>query len=56
MVITVNKDTTPKDLDAALKKLHQDKNKKGLAKYYGKLKGTFGDGMLYQKKLRDEWS
>ncbi len=49
MVITINKDTTPKELDLALKKLHQDKKKKGLTKYYGKLKGAFGDGMLYQK-------
>jgi hypothetical protein len=51
MVITINKDTKAEDLDKALKKLQKTK-KKGMSSFYGKLKGTFGDGLEYQKKLR----
>ena len=29
--------------------------KKRLGDYYGKLKGIYGDGLAYQKKLRSEW-
>jgi hypothetical protein len=25
------------------------------SKYAGKLKGLYGDGLKYQKKVRDEW-
>ena len=24
--------------------------------FYGKIKGVFGEGHVYQKKLRNEWS
>jgi hypothetical protein len=56
MVITINKDTKSEEIAAALKKLDQTKKKSGLSAYYGKLKGVFGDGLQYQKKVRDEWS
>jgi hypothetical protein len=56
MVITINKDTKAEDIDAALKKLDKSKKKVSLSDYYGKLKGSFGDAMEYQKKVRDEWS
>ena len=56
MVITINKETKSEEIDAALKKLDSSKKKPNLSSYYGKLKGSFGDGMQYQKKLRDEWS
>jgi len=55
MVITINKNTRREEIDAALKKLPKSK-KKNLSSFYGKLKGIFGDGMEYQKKVRDEWS
>jgi hypothetical protein len=55
MVITVNKDTKAEEIDRGLKKLKKTK-KKSLANFYGKLKGSFGDGMAYQKKIRDEWN
>ncbi|BAU52907.1 hypothetical protein [Mucilaginibacter gotjawali] len=55
MVITTNKDTKPEELDEALKKMQKSKKKK-LSSFYGKLKGVFGDGLEYQKKLRDEWN
>lgn len=54
MVITINKDTKAEDVEKALKKLQKTK-KRDLSSFYGKLKGAFGDGMDYQKKLRDEW-
>jgi len=54
MVITVNKDTKAEEINEALKKLTKSK-KKNLSGFYGKLKGAFGDGMAYQKKMRDEW-
>jgi hypothetical protein len=55
MVITVNKNTKAEEIDEALKKLQKSK-KKNLSSFYGKLKGAFGDGLEYQKKLRDEWN
>jgi hypothetical protein len=51
MIITINKDTKSEEIDEALKKLPKLK-KKSLRSFYGKLKGTFGDGMEYQKKIR----
>lgn len=54
MIITVNKDTKAKEIDEALKKLPEPK-KKNLKSFYGKLKGAFGDGLTYQKNIRDEW-
>ena len=54
MVITVTKDTKAEEIEAALKKIQKSK-KKDLRSFYGKLKGAFGDGLEYQKKVRDEW-
>lgn len=31
------------------------KEKKTIADYYGSLKGVFGDGLKYQKQIRNEW-
>ena len=55
MVITIKKDTKSEDVAAALKKLEKSKETKSLTNFYGKLKGVFGDGLEYQKKMRDEW-
>ena len=54
MVITINKDTKAEEIDNELKKLKKT-NKKSLSSFYGKLKGAFGDGLAYQKKIRNEW-
>jgi len=54
MVITVKKDTKAEDINEALKKL-ANPAKKSLKSFYGKLKGTFGDGLAYQKTIRNEW-
>ena len=37
-----------------LSKLKKAEEKK-LTDFFGKLKGHFGDGLEYQRKLRDEW-
>jgi hypothetical protein len=52
MVIKINKNTNPKDIDEALKKIHYGKHKQSLSDFYGKLKGAFGDAIEYQKKIR----
>ncbi len=53
MAITI--DTKAEEIDQALKKFDKSKTK-NLSSFYGKLKGAFGDGMEYQKKIRDEWN
>jgi hypothetical protein len=56
MVITINKNTKSEEIGAALQKLNKSKKKSNLTDYFGKLKGAFGDGLEYQKKIRNEWS
>lgn len=56
MVVIVKKDATKEDIEKALKKLDQAAPKKPrLADFAGKLKGFFGDGLAYQKNIRNEW-
>jgi hypothetical protein len=55
MVITIKKGETKKDIEAAVKRLKKKANQPKLSDFYGKLKGKFGDGLTYQKKIRDEW-
>ncbi len=45
---------TRKALDMLNKKSRKKKTK-SLADFYGKLPGAYGDGLGYQKKLRNEW-
>ena len=45
---------TLKALDMFHKKNRRKKNK-SLVDFYGKLPGAYGDGLDYQKKLRNEW-
>jgi hypothetical protein len=51
MVVTITKETTKDELAELLKRLPAS-NKKNLKMFYGKLKGTFGDGLEYQKEIR----
>lgn len=53
MLITIHKGADKKEIETALKPL--EKKKPRLIDYYGKLKGVFGNGLEYQKKVRDEW-
>jgi len=55
MVIYIKKGDSQKDIESALKRLKNKKRKPKLAEFYGKLPGVFGDGLEYQKKIRDEW-
>lgn len=56
MVVIIDKNTPPKDIEKALKKLNKSTlEKPRLADFYGKLKGAFGDGLAYQKNIRNEW-
>lgn len=52
MVITVTKDTKAEDIKKELKKLPETHGK-GLRFFYGKLNGVFGDGLAYQKAIRN---
>lgn len=58
VVIRISKKNKPEETRKALDELAKKRQKKSkkLADFYGKLKGSYGDGLEYQKKLRDEWS
>ena len=52
----LNADLNPKEFNQELKKLEEaKKNKSAMTQFAGKLKGVFGDGLNYQKKIRNEW-
>lgn len=56
MVVIINKGATKEDIEKALKKMDKAiKKKPHLADFAGKLKGFFGDGLAYQKSIRNEW-
>ncbi len=58
MVVVLKKPITRAKIDKVLLEVSsQSKSKKGLSaqKYSGILKGVFGDGLAYQKTLRNEW-
>jgi hypothetical protein len=58
VVIKISKKSKPEDTRNALNKLASKRAKghKTLAEFYGKMKGAYGNGLDYQKKMRDEWS
>lgn len=59
MVIRITRKSKPEETRAALDKLvnkRRKKRSKKLSEFYGKMKGAFGNGLQYQKKMRDEWS
>lgn len=45
---------TKKALDLLAKKSLKSKSK-SLEDFYGKMPNAFGDGLAYQKKMRNEW-
>ncbi len=55
MVIVINKGADKKEIDKALKKIGKQSKKPKLTDFFGKLKNSFGDGLEYQKKIRNEW-
>jgi hypothetical protein len=54
VVVRIKKDDEAKKTLEALSALSQKKGKK-LSDFYGRLPGAFGNGLDYQKKLRNEW-
>lgn len=53
MTVTIKKNSGKKDIEKALEQVGQ--SKKQLSEFYGKLKNVYGDGLTYQKKVRNEW-
>jgi hypothetical protein len=57
IVIKISSKNNPEQVRKALEKLRKSKKKgkKTLSDFYGKLPNMFGDGLEYQKKVRNEW-
>lgn len=57
MIIRILKKSKPEEVKKALTKLSRKRRRKqkSLSSFYGKLPKTFGNGLTYQKQLRDEW-
>jgi hypothetical protein len=55
MIIRLDKNSKPEEINQKLESLAKNK-RKSMAEFSGKLKGVFGDGLTYQKKVRNEWS
>jgi hypothetical protein len=58
MVVKISAKSNSQQTQRALQKLakNRTKKKKTLANFYGKMQGVYGDGLDYQKKVRNEWS
>lgn len=58
MVIKISAKSKPEEAQKALERMARarKKSKKKLSDFYGKLPGVYGNGLTYQKKVRDEWS
>ncbi len=63
MTVTIKKSDSPEAIQRKIRKVSLAAQKKAKTKrkfdpfeFLGKLKGVFGDGLTYQKKVRDEWS
>ena len=58
LIIKVSKTTSQEETKKALEKLGKRgkaKKTKTLASFFGKMPGAFGDGLTYQKQIRNEW-
>ena len=55
MIITIKKGSNREEVLEAVSKISKGENKKGLLDFFGALKNSFGDGLEYQKKIRNEW-
>lgn len=60
MTIVIKQTDTKELIERKLERFYASRNKrkaKGFdaSKYVGKLKGLYGDGLKYQKRLRNEW-
>lgn len=59
MTVYIKKTDTIEQMNRKIEKVLRAKRKPKKIfdpyKYLGKLKGVYGDGLEYQKKIRDEW-
>lgn len=51
----MNKETNDKEIRKALKKIKNNSEKSKLKDFFGALPGVFGDGLKYQKQIRNDW-
>ena len=57
MTIHLDKGSNPEEIKKQLENLANAQNrKKSMSEFSGKLKGVYGDGLEYQKKIRNEWN
>ena len=57
-IIKISKTDSPEQTLKALKQLEKKKQApktKSLVEFFGKMPGVFGDGLTYQKQMRNEW-
>jgi hypothetical protein len=57
MIVKISAKTSAEEIKKTLNKLAKirNKKKKQLSDFYGKMPGTYGNGLAYQKKIRNEW-
>ena len=57
MVIEINKNTSPEEVIKILDKLKKNSNKpkKNISEFFGKIP-DIEDGLVFQKKVRNEWT
>jgi hypothetical protein len=55
-IIKIAKNSKAEETQQKLEQLvKKNSSKPSLKKFYGQLPGTYGDGLAYQKKMRNEW-
>jgi hypothetical protein len=57
IVLKISSKNNPEEVRKALDKFRKSrsKGKKKLSDFYGKMPNVYGDGLAYQKKIRNEW-
>jgi hypothetical protein len=58
VIVKISKNSSRDDTRLALQRLLKksaNRKKKSLKDFFGKLPNAFGDGLEYQKKVRNEW-
>jgi hypothetical protein len=57
LIVRISAKDKPETVRKELDRLSSNKvkHRKSFASYYGALPNTYGDGLAYQKKQRDEW-
>ena len=58
MIVKISAKNSSEETHRVLTKLvkNRNKKKKKLSDFYGKMPGTYGNGLDYQKKIRNEWA